>query len=276
MQKNKSKEKRRKEKQDIVVYWLSVGIALSFLLFVFCVFIYILNSNRIISVIEACSTNVEKLTNETITIFSQLQEFYKDASNFNVISLLYVLISSVLMGTLGLYVQRQKERLDLFEEKKESFEQDIRNYTNKLNDLKKSINENKKNLKIVKKQTENNKEYQSFLSIIQNLGIALNFATNINSICSHENINEETLSEYATRFRDAIGDILYHTKCDFQKFSDNNTFFIRKQIGSIIDLLAFAKSKGKDAFSKETYDEFVGYCEELLKRLKKLSPIEDD
>lgn len=269
--KKKSKKEHKTEKSDAIVFWLSAGIIVSFLLFVFCVIIYIINSNRIISVVQTCITDSPQVSETTLDAFSELQAFYKDSSNFNVVSLLYVLISSILMGTLGLYVQRQKERLDAFEQKKELFEKDIQKYTNRLNNLKSSISINKKSLNELKIQMINSEEKQTYLSITQSLSIALNFATSINSICSHQIVNQEFLSEYTTRFRDAICEVLKYQEVEFEKISIENTLFIGKQIGSIVDLLNFATLKSNGAFSKETHEEFLSYCKSISKKLKKIT-----
>jgi len=110
-----------------VTILLTIGVGISFLIFIFCVVIYILKSYHISTIINSMKCNTS-ITQNDISAFEALQAYYKDATNFNIISLLYFLISSLFIGAIALYAQNLKERLDNFDEKRKILSEDIVKY----------------------------------------------------------------------------------------------------------------------------------------------------
>lgn len=267
----------KKTKHDIIVVFLTAGIILSFLIFAFCVVIYIINSYRINNIVFECTEKSDQVAINAVNTFKELQNYYKDANNFNIISLLYVLISTVLMGTLGLYVQRQKERLDNFENKKEkiesevnSFKENLKKCNEQLEGLQPKIESNQLSLSEMKEQIIYSQGYQSYFTLIQKLGVSLNYATNINSICSAQVINTQVLSEYTTRFRDIMNELIKYDDNSIKTISTQNKDFIITQIYSIIDILRFAINKSNGEYDEETHKEFIDYCQMFIKKLGKV------
>lgn len=286
------KKKTNTRKIDLVTFFLTAGIILSFGVFIFCVVIYIINSYNINSILESGMLNSKEITLEIIKIYEELQAYYKDATNFNIISLVYVLISSVFMGTLGLYVQRQKERLDNFEDKREKYITEINELSKKIDNINrnlstfeskikksgkkvknqltrsdKSLDKLKIDLENIQKQIKKSEKEQSFLFITQKLSMSMAFAININSICNNDINNKILMSEYATRFRDNMMDICHFDKIDIKYMSKDNLEILKTQIYSIIDILDFALNKPNNNFDKEIHTEFVGYCNKITEKI---------
>lgn len=112
---NESKPHRKEGVRDwrnsAATICLIVGIALSFAAFAFCVCVYIYETKQVHALAQTLRQQ-KSIASSDLSWLQTLQGYYQSSSNFNIIMLVYGLISSVLVAWLGAYIERQKQRVD--------------------------------------------------------------------------------------------------------------------------------------------------------------------
>jgi hypothetical protein len=219
----------------------------------------------------------ELITQIDIRTFEALQTYYRDSSNFNIISLLYVFISSVFIAALGLYIQNQKEKLDKFEDKRAELAKEIKKSEDDVEELTKEIKKNENDVAEIKNSAQKQEEkinnfsetvdlQYARVTALQYLGYAQVFAAIINSLCMNKAIKSEAVSEYVTRFRDSINNSFLKDSLKTLGLSNLNKKQFTNIINTIIDLLYFAVEKEHPGYTKDTHNGING----ILKSLKEL------
>ena len=226
-------------------------VALAFLIFAVCVIKFFCDGCKIRDSVLNLINNSRHLTLDNIMVIKDLQTYYKDASNFQIVTLLYVLISAVIMGVLGLYTKEQKDRVDIINKNVEERIKKIDSGQEKLQTL-----------------MDENQDGFDRLFFFQQLGIALTHASQINVLCQSEG-NPSDITMYITRLRDCLRALEKSCHGDWVKnLSEDNKEIILKQIGSVVDMLDFAYNEKYVGYTEVTHCEFMEYCESLLNRLK--------
>ena len=275
-------------------------VILSFLIFGFCVVKFAIGTAQINQTVLALTESIannqpHSLSEYVIESFSQLQAFYRDASNFQIVSLLYVLISSVLIGALGLYVQEQRKRVDEADAKREKLEERISaigksadeadakrvKLEERISAIGKSADDREREAK--KQQGElqllttglNAQKnamneiirIQSLSEFTQRLGVSLMYAATINILCSGgESVDISVqASLLRTHLKNLTNDIRKSRYKEWIKdLTKDEKGMVIQQVNSIHDMLAFALSKNHEGFKETAFSGFAQYCEELL------------
>jgi len=116
---------RKKEKvarapissERLITISLMVSISLCVSLFLFAVVVYAINELSTSRFVTAALTSNSPLKKENLETIRALSDYYKDASNFNIISLIYVLASSFLVSVLSFFFKKAKD--DMSKQKKD-------------------------------------------------------------------------------------------------------------------------------------------------------------
>ena len=174
MARNKKAKAARKER-DYAKIFLIAGVILSFLLFAFCVFSFIYKEIEITrfvqSALQSNTTNIDYI--------KEIQAYYRDASNYTLVSLIYAFIISVVAAFLGFIVERQKEKMNQYEKTIEAGQKELNSSLEKAN------------------------IFVSQFELLDSLHVALLQATTINYlVCSK--IGAEQVSQPITRLRDSF------------------------------------------------------------------------
>jgi len=235
-------------KKDIIRPIIIIGIIFSFLLFIYGVGVYIYQSNQIFNIVT-CLTRKFPFNSDEIKSLEALQVYYRDSSNFNIISLVYIFISFILMGTLGMYVQHQKEQLEKFDQKSKTLFRKITQWDKDAKVLKSDLSDqiNKNN---------NINIYLDKFTILQDLSSAQTYAIQILTQCNNKEKFEE-MSVYTTWLRDIIFNHSLDEKIKRLSASSSDKPEIIKMIDSLIDILSMASHQNNSGYKKTTHDDFI-------------------
>ena len=238
--------KRRNWHDSAVTISLMVCVALSFLAFAFCVVVYVWRINQL-SDFALYLKDSGMITDANLEWLKSLQAYYKDASNFNVINLIYVLIASVLTGLLGAYVQKQKEQVDKKTEQLEEI--DVR------------IQKNSKQLSALEVSG----------TLLPKLLITLTHATTLYAFaCNKAEVEESSFT--INRLRDLFEEIKQALTVA-EPLSSTGVTPLSYLLFSISDQLESANEKCQEngwlSFSKGTGDELIATTKKCLSLLEK-------
>jgi len=126
----KKKHPKAEKPDRLVAGMLAASILLSSVLFAYCVVVFMrreraieasaANAMTIINRLKpkdmADVENIKELMREAVEYYRAYMDYYKENSSSNLVALVYGLISTALVGVLGIFVQRQKDRIDKLNE----------------------------------------------------------------------------------------------------------------------------------------------------------------
>jgi hypothetical protein len=247
------------KKNIIGIIIIVIGVVFSFLLFIYGVGVYIYQSKEIFSIVKSLTKDLPLNSNE-IESLKALQIYYRDSSNFNIISLVYIFISFILMGTLGMYVQHQKERMEGFEDKSKTLFRKITKRDNDVKELRDKLSEQ------INKIDNINIQLNKF-TILQSLGNAQTYAIQIFTKCNNKEKKPEEMSVYTTWLRDIIYDRSLEEKINSISKSSCDKFELIKQIDGLVDILSGASHQNNSGYKKTTHDDFINKLNSYSKLL---------
>jgi len=125
----------RRGNRNFFQYFITFGICLCVLMFIFGVAVYFLKSCQIAN---SVNNALQKKSIEPTDIewIKEVPAYYRDTSNFNMMQLIYMLISTILSGSMVAFVFRQFENIS-------SKEKNVNATLSKINDIAGDIEEKK-------------------------------------------------------------------------------------------------------------------------------------
>ncbi|MDR1002585.1 MAG: hypothetical protein LBL82_04875 [Oscillospiraceae bacterium] len=267
-------------------------VLLSVLLFVFCVIKFFAENNRIADTVLDLANN-SNISNSDLIRFEAIQGYYKDTSNFQIVSLINTFIITVITGLFALHINEQKNKLDEINGKvKETtllsdvLQKDLKNESKEItknidnlkgkfkkasqksDDLQEKISEKLKEASQksdnLQKDLELDERKITFASFANDLNTILMFASSLNAMCNTPNMQAGDVTGFTTRIRDSFRKAINSSEklVQLQPTYEEKTG-ITDIIGDIEDILNFAALGENKGYPKPTQTEFGKYCDEI-------------
>ncbi|MCL2165251.1 MAG: hypothetical protein FWH55_12905 [Oscillospiraceae bacterium] len=227
-----------------IAFWLKLGIIIAFALFVGCIGLYIASQVFITWSVRSLLINVKHIDAALIEILKDIQAYFKDSSNYNIVNLIYTFITAVLIGCLAMFVQNQKSKIDSFETKVSEKHEEMKALGDTLT------------------------TYNVTKDILQKLNLAVSFVSEIATVStiSHD---EHLISLFSVKYRDYMGEIKKHLEKQKEQkivFDKNEMVFLATQLCLILDLLQFAQEHGISGIIVNDLNKRCNDCLDLLQQ----------
>jgi len=314
------KEKSENERKNAVTRMLAACIAISILLLFVCVGFYIWKEIKIeksaTSAMEIINnlqpTNmsdakqIQALMREAVEYYRTYMDHYKENSSSNLVALIYGLISTVFVGVLGTFVQKQKDRIEKLNEdfakerdiQVKNFNQQIEfvrsNSDHRLKEFElfvkqkefdmerrmggfdKSVEEKRNVLEQLSAeitvQTERLSAVKAFDGIMQLTNqIMIYSAVLYGTISSDPKTDVNTINAPTVALRERFGKLSDSMEGNTSGWDDQMKELFTSNIIQAQRNLALIKRYANDpdcAYQKLTSDELLGYCQKYIDLLR--------
>jgi len=232
--------------ERLITYLLVASISLCVLLFFFAVIVYTVNAFELTRFVNANSA----LSKQSLDTIRALADYYKEAQNFNVIALIYVLVSSVLVSGLGYFFKKAKDDMD-----KEK------------NVMEKQRNEIQDKVENMKSELERINVFTKYGNIVQHSYLALVHSSALLTAWCSIPSDVDAISASVVPLRDiflALVDLLPSSTILWDQTLKTE---LRENLYQVKRLLDIIKSKSSGQVQDDV-NGFLGYCNECIRRLR--------